>query len=95
MDSIRKVNQILCTKTWDQSPNDAWLDERYRDQLPSQDRLESSLLVRVRYETSHTSVRPSQTSSLRVTVGPLTIELLVGNSDHDLKRVLVTLKEMI
>jgi len=33
--------------------------------------------------------------SLTVNVGPLAIELPAGNSDADLKRVLLTLKEII
>ena len=38
---------------------------------------------------------PVHTCSLTVNVGPLTIELPAGNSNADLKRVLLTLKEII
>lgn len=67
---------------------------RHHDQSSLGDS-ETSSLVRVRRKKSQSKRPTSETSSLRVVVGALAIELPAGNSDHDLKRVLTTLKEMI
>jgi transposase-like protein len=69
---------------------------KYRKKSPRrQGQNTDASLVRIESQTECPRVQQVQTCSLNVSFGSLVIELPAGNSDADLKRVLVTVKEVL
>lgn len=71
-----------------------WMN-RYNNLPLTKEKNESQPLVKVKRTRGVKPEQTVETSSLRVVVGSLAIELPAGNSDQDLKRLLITLKEVI
>jgi len=72
-----------------------WMTKHRTGVLKRQDQNKEESLVRIRTQTERSIAHQFQTSSLKVSFGSLSIELPAGNNDADLKRVLVTLKEVL
>lgn len=72
-----------------------WIIKSRKGSLRRQGQNTEASLVRIKTQTERARTHQIQTSSLKVSFGSLVIELPTGNSDADLKRVLVTLKEVL
>jgi len=70
-----------------------WI-KKYRKHTAEQTE-SATTLVKIQRPRKLQSDRVVETSSLKVSFGSLAVELPAGNSDHDLKRVLAALKEVI
>lgn len=90
----RTIRSYVAEHEFSRSAMNKWLKHyRHEVALDQKDAFPSSL-VRVKPIVSQTT-SAEQTSSLKVHVGTLSIELPVGNSEHDLRRVLRALREII
>jgi len=90
----RTIRSYVAEHEFSRSAMNEWLKHyRHEVAIDQEDALPSSL-VRVKPIGSQT-ISAEQTSSLKVHVGTLSIELPSGNSEADLCRVLRALREII
>jgi transposase-like protein len=90
----RTIRSYVAEHEFSRSAMNEWLKHyRHEVALEQKDAFPSSL-VRVKPIDSQT-ISAEQTSSLKVHVGTLSIELPAGNSEADLCRVLRALKEVL
>ena len=72
-----------------------WVKKYHKESLARSEESNNTSLVKIKASGKLLAMQPNHTSSLKVTMGSIQVELPEGNNDADLKRVFKILKEMI
>ena len=93
MEQGRSIRTYVEAHGFSRSAMSSWLKE-FDQEMPAMDSTSETKVSLVMVNRSQRYLS-KQTSSLKVHINTLCVELPAGNSDADLRRVLLTLKEVL